>query len=100
MRQPGRETAFFCIAVGVLMCGVWAFLHATGQVSGIQENALAFTFHWTAEFLAAISIIVAGVAILRNAAFKRRLYCFATGLLVIEAAGAIVYYIAVDFQGI
>jgi hypothetical protein len=96
MKQPGRGSALFCIAVGVLMFVSWTVLLATGQVPGISENALAFAFHWTAELLTAIALILAGVAILRGATFRRRLYYFATGLLVIGAAGAIVYYIGVE----
>ena len=98
MKQVGRGPAFFCIAAGVLMFVSWTVLLATGQVPGIRENALSFAFHWTAEFLTAIALVIAGVAILKGAAFYRRLYYFATGLLVIAAAGAILYYILVEFQ--
>ena len=98
MKQPGRGTSFFCIAVGVLMFVLWTVLLATEQVAGIQENALAFAFHWTAEFLTAIALVIAGVSILKGATFYRRLYYFATGLLVIAAAGAVLYYILVEFD--
>jgi len=96
MNRPGRGTACFCIAVGVLMLVSWTVLLRTGQVSGIRENVLAFSFHWTAEFLTAIALVVAGVSILKNAAFLHRFYYFATGLLVIAAAGSVIYYIAVE----
>jgi len=96
MKKVGKGTAVFCIVVGVLMCVAWSFLLATGQVPGIRESTLSFAFHWTAEFLTAIALIVAGIAILREVAFRRRLYYFATGLLIIATAGAIIYYVVVE----
>ena len=96
MKQPGTGTALFCIAVGALMFVSWTVLLAAGQVPGIRENALSFVFHWTAEFLTAVALIAAGAAIFRNPPFARRLYYFATGLLAIAAAGAVIYYIVVE----
>jgi len=94
--QPGRGVAVFCTVTGALMFAAWTMLLAAGQVSGVRENAVAFSFHWTAEFLTAILLVGAGLFILRSRILARPLYYFATGMLFIAALGAAVYYSTVE----
>jgi hypothetical protein len=91
--QVTRGTALFSIICGALLLALWTTLFATGQVTDIAERPVAYAFHLTAEALTALLLILSGVAVLRQAAYARRLFYFAGGMLFIAAMGMLVFYV-------
>ena len=87
-----RGTAVFCISAGAAIPVLWLTLLATSQVTDLNERAVAYAFHWTAEGLTSVLLLVSGAAILIGMARARRLFFLAIGLLGIAALGMCVYY--------
>ncbi len=59
-----RFVGWFEIVTGVAIAGLWAMLLTTGQVPELTEGRRDILFHIGAEFLTALLLIVAGIAIL------------------------------------
>jgi hypothetical protein len=77
-----RFTAWYAILVGILMTGQWSFFLASGSVPEVQSEPIRLAFHLAAEFLTAISLIVAGWAALRAKRWSRTFMLAALGMLV------------------
>lgn len=87
-----RGSAIFCIVAGSAIPVLWSTLIATGQVTDIAVRMVAYGFHWTAEGLTAVFLVLSGVAVLRRMSAARRLFFVAAGLLSAASLGMFVYY--------
>ena len=80
--------ALYAIVVGFGMIAQWGVMIARGQVAGPEAGALVgrgeveMSFHWVAEFLTAVSLIVSGTGLLLNWPWSRSFYLFAMGMLL------------------
>ncbi len=83
-KQKGNDvkfSAWYSILVGALMFGQWGFFLAVGAVPELQTEPLALAFHLVAEFATAICLIAGGLALLRQAAWGKKLALLAAGML-------------------
>ena len=76
-----RFAGWFFTVVGFMIIAQWIFFLATGSVPELQTEPIAIGFHLAAEFLTALSLLVAGIGLLRKAANARNFGFFAAGML-------------------
>lgn len=74
--------ACYGIAVGALMILQWAFFLSTGNVPEIKTEPVRIVFHLVGEFVAALGLVVGGVALLLSAAWARTVYLVAVGMVI------------------
>jgi hypothetical protein len=80
--------AVYAIVIGVAMIGQWTVTIVRGQVPTPEEDPVAgrglwdMLFHWAAEFLTAIGLLIGGLALLMNWSWALPLYLVATGMLL------------------
>jgi len=74
--------SIFAIVVGVGMIGQWVLFLVTDQVPELRTEPLRIRFHLAAEFVTAIALLVAGVALLTDQTWGRWFYLLATGMLL------------------
>jgi hypothetical protein len=75
-------TAIFSIAVGLLMIGQWVLSLATKKVPELSTEPRQIAFHLAAEFLTAVALIFAGVALLAQSLVGYPLTLLALGMLL------------------
>jgi hypothetical protein len=79
--------AVFAIFVGLLMIVQWTITIFKKQVAG-PEAGLAgrgkteMGFHWAAEFVTAILLIISGISLLSNTGWGKTAFLVAVGMLV------------------
>jgi hypothetical protein len=71
--------------MGAGMLGQWAMFFAAGRVPEVRTAPVALAFHLAGEALTALSLITAGLGLLRGAAWAKPLYLFALGLFTYTA---------------
>jgi len=80
--------ASFALFVGVGMIAQWAFMIGKGQVVSTEEDTVSgrgrseLAFHWAAELLTAIGLIVAGVALVTSRPWAEWAHTLASGMLL------------------
>lgn len=74
--------AIYSIAVGLFMMGTWILFLVTGEATEFEHKMTALVFYWTAEFITAISLIVAGTGLLYRRTWASPVYLIATGMLL------------------
>jgi hypothetical protein len=82
MSRSSRFAAVYGVVVGALMLAQWAFFLATGQVPELQSEPWRIALHLAAEFITAIGLIVAGIALLRCTPWSQKAYLVFTGMLL------------------
>lgn len=80
--------AVYAIVIGVAMIAQWTVTIVKGQVPTPEQDPVAgrgfwdMMFHWAAEFLTAMALVVAGVALLADWGWALPLYLVAMGMLL------------------
>jgi hypothetical protein len=80
--------AVYAIVIGVAMIGQWTVTIVRGQVPTPEQDPVAgrgfwdMMFHWAAEFLTALALVVGGLALLMHWGWALPLYLVATGMLL------------------
>ncbi|MBN1190061.1 MAG: hypothetical protein JXA46_09945 [Dehalococcoidales bacterium] len=79
--------AVFAIAVGTLMIIQWAITMVRKQVDGPGEGIsgrgkIEMGFHWTAEFLTAVLLIISGAGLISAAGWGKTIFLVAAGMLI------------------
>jgi hypothetical protein len=80
--------AVYAMVIGVAMIAQWTLTILKGQVPTPQEDPVAgrgfwdMMFHWAAEFLTAIGLVVGGLALLMGWSWALPLYLVAMGMLL------------------
>ena len=74
--------AWYGIVVGILMIAQWTFSILSGSVPEFQTEPWRIGFHLAAEFVTAIMLIIAGIAVLRSAAWGRTILLIGLGMVV------------------
>jgi hypothetical protein len=80
--------AVYAMIIGVAMIAQWTLTIVRGQVPTPQEDPVAgrgfwdMIFHWAAEFLTAIVLVVSGLALLMSWSWALPLYLVAMGMLL------------------
>jgi hypothetical protein len=77
-----RFAAWCSLLIGALMLAQWTFFLGSGQVPEVRTAPVALVFHLTAEAATAITLIVAGIGLLRRAGWARVLALVANGMLI------------------
>lgn len=92
-RHPyARQAAYFGIAVGVVMLGIWAYLLATGQTASLEATRLGTTLHIAGEIVTALFLIYAGWGLATGKRWSERAFLLANGMLLIAVIHAIAWY--------
>ena len=87
-----RQSAFFAIAVGIIMIGIWAWLLATGNTFSSEETQLGTTLHIAGEVATAAFLIFSGWGLLSKKPWSERAFLIANGMLLIAVIHAIAWY--------
>jgi hypothetical protein len=87
-----KLAGIYSIVVGVLMFAQWCFFLLTGQVPELQIEPWRIALHLTAEFTTAAGLVVAGIGILRRAAWARVVYLIFAGMLVYSVIASPGYF--------
>jgi len=95
-----KRTALFSLFVGIVNVFVWIMLAVTDQIPDIEQKLIHFLFHWTSEFSMAGLLILAGYHILTQHPMQKRVYYFATGMLMIAIIGMMSYYLFIELNWI
>ena len=77
-----KFAGWFGIVVGIGMMGMWTVFLLTGQVPEINSEPYRIAFHLAAEFITAIGLLAAGIAILKDLRKSPSLYLAADGMLL------------------
>ena len=91
-------SAIFAIAVGLMMIGQWTLTIARGQVPGPEDDAVAgrgrveMTFHWIAEFVTAIALILGGLGLIMKWGAGVELFLVAAGMLIYAVVNSAGYF--------
>jgi hypothetical protein len=93
MNRQNRLKAFFCIFIGFSMVALWTMLLLTDQVPELISSPFTTITHITAETLTGISLIIAGFSLLRGSKNAKKIFLFASGMLIYASVQAIGYYI-------
>lgn len=80
-RHKMKFSAWFSIVVGVAMLGQWAVFIATGQVPELRTEPIRIAFHLVGEATTALTLLVAGVSLLRHRPWAAKLGLFGLGML-------------------
>lgn len=75
-------TAIFTLAVGVLMIVQWSLSLVTHKVPELSTQPRQITFHLVAEFLTAVFLIFAGIALLARSLVGYPVALLALGMLL------------------
>ena len=84
--------ALYALVVGTLMLIVWIALLVTGQVPDLPAQLPSLIFHWVAELLTAVALILAGAGVLRKRTWHMWGYPLAMGMLVYTLINRPGYY--------
>jgi hypothetical protein len=88
-----KVVGWFQFLVGVAMLGLWARLLATGGVPEIEAGQRDIWFHVAAEAIAAVALIIGGLALFRSGGAARFvLSAFACGALLYTSVNSAGYY--------
>jgi len=87
-----KFAGIYGISVGVLMIAQWLFFLAAGQVPELQTEPYRIALHLAAEFATAGGLIIAGVALLRRAAWGARAYLVFAGMLTYSVIASPGYF--------
>jgi hypothetical protein len=90
---PARRAAWYAIAVGVLMGGMWLVFVLTGQVPELATEPWSIGMHLAAEFLTALVLVASGVGLLRARWWGERLYLVGMGMLFYTLVQSPGYYL-------
>ena len=87
-----RYVAWFGLATGSAMVGMWAFLLGTSGVPEVESAPVALAFHLVAEGTAALGLIVSSVALLRNTSWAPPAFTVVAGMLLYSVLNSPGYY--------
>ena len=76
-----KFTAWFFIAVGVLMVAQWGFFLAVGAVPELKTEPIRISLHLAAELVTAVCLITGGLAIQRGKPWAKSFALCAAGML-------------------
>ena len=74
--------AIFAIVVGLGMIGMWVASYFTKQIPELESEPIRIRFHLAAEFMTALSLIVAGIGLLTHQGWAVSAYLIAAGMLL------------------
>jgi len=87
-----KFAGIYGILVGLMMFGQWLFFLAAGKVPELQTEPYRIALHLAAEFITAGGLIVAGVAVLRRAAWGASAYLVFAGMLTYSVIASPGYF--------
>jgi hypothetical protein len=87
-----RYSIGFALAVGVSIVVWWVTVFVTGQVPEMANAPVQLAFHVTAELLAAVLLIRAGVGMLARSRWARDEYLVGLGMLLYTVVGSPGYF--------
>lgn len=76
-----KFVAWYSLVVGIMMFVQWTFFLLTGQVPELQTEPYRIIFHLIGEFVTALALILAGLAVLNRWRLARETTLVALGLL-------------------
>lgn len=86
-----RGAAAFAIVVGGLMLLLWLYQILAGMPE-LDVQPLSTWFHVFGQVVTAALLLVAGLALIRQKSWSRKLYLIAIGALLLSIINAIAFY--------
>lgn len=90
--NPRTVLGSYGIVVGLSMIGLWSVLLMTGQVPELQTARLQITYHLTAEFLTAVTLLGTGIGVVYGHHWAGGGYLVALGMLLYTVINSAGYY--------
>ena len=87
-----RFAGWYGIIVSLLMLCQWGFFLAAGQVPELKTEPVRIAFHLVAEFVTAISLLVSGLALLKNKPWGTSAYLVSAGMLLYTVIVSLGYF--------
>jgi hypothetical protein len=90
-----KVTAVYAVVVGIGMIGMWIMFLLNGQVPELATKPAATYMHLAAEFLAAITSLVAGIGLWHGKSWASGVYLLSAGMVlyaVVQASGYFAHY--------
>ena len=87
-----KFAGWFGIVVGIGMMSMWTFFLMTGQVPELKTEPFRIAFHLAAEFITAIGLFAAGIAILKDLRKSSTFFLAAGGMLLYSLIVSPGYY--------
>ncbi len=92
-RHPyAKQSAYFAIAIGVIMLAIWVYFLATGQTASLEATGLGTTLHIVGEVVTALFLIYSGWGLVTGKRWSERAFLLANGMLLIAIIHAIAWY--------
>lgn len=87
-----KVKAIYSILVGISIISLWCMLFITSQVPELDNQFIAISLHIFSELLLAITLIIAGIELLRKTKRGDKIFIFSMGLLIYSVINAAGYY--------
>jgi len=88
-----KITASFCILIALSMIGLWGMLLVTGNVPELETEPFAIAFHFVAEFVTALALLVSGYGFFKNKKWSSVFFLLSIGALLYTAINSAGYYV-------
>lgn len=87
-----KSKAIYAILVGISIIGLWLMLFSTGQIPELETKLFDISLHIISELILAITLILSGIALLRQSRWSEKLFLLSMGLLIYSVINAAGYY--------
>ncbi|MDD4876364.1 MAG: hypothetical protein PHQ86_04440 [Dehalococcoidales bacterium] len=80
--------AIYAIVIGIAMITQWTITIIRHEIPKPKDDPVSgrgsfdMAFHWTAEFLTALILIVAGISLISETTWSSKIYLVGTGMLI------------------
>jgi hypothetical protein len=74
--------SIFALIVGIGMIGMWGVFYFTNQIPELESEPIRIKFHLAGEFITALLLIIAGIALLTRQGWATATYLVAMGMLL------------------
>ncbi|KTG28346.1 hypothetical protein [Haloferax profundi] len=94
-----RLVAVYALVVGVAILGLWVGLVVTNQATELRTEPFSMFTHLVAEGLTAVTLLGAGIGLVRGTVWARPLSLVAFGMLLYAVINSAGYYAQIGEVG-
>lgn len=87
-----KFSAWYGIAVGIMMIAQWVYFITTGQVPELETAQWSIGFHLAAEFVTALALVFGGFAVLKQKTWGEKILLAALGMVAYSEIASSGYF--------
>lgn len=87
-----KVKAIYSILMGVSIISLWIMLFVSNQIPELETERFRISLHIFSELLLALTLIIGGVGLLREAKQSEKIFLFSMGLLIYSVINAAGYF--------